>query len=199
FNAEQEIARLTSRVKLRKEEAKDLREDGDITGAIETLTEAVAALTASPLHENLELAIDATAPQRALAGHLADCLGMIGGNYRRLNRLEEALVAFERGRTYEEAERFQLTSSYNMVNAITLPLEMRSRTTEQQHDALERAVAAINRQVKGPRRGDRWAWADLGQCQLVLGDLESAEKSYKRVRDLGDDDTLRSLVAVRRR
>jgi tetratricopeptide (TPR) repeat protein len=199
FNAEQEIARLSSRVKLHKEEAKDLREAGDLPGAVETLNDAVAMLTKSPLEASLLSARSAGEPEKALAAHLADCLGMIGGNYRRMNRLEDALASFERGRPYEEAVHLELSSSYNLVNAITLPLEMGTRTVAGQKVALTRAVAAIDRQVRGARRNDRWAWADLGQCQLLLGDLDAAATSYQRVRALGDQETLASVTSVLQR
>lgn len=63
-----------------------------------------------------------------------------------------------------------------------------------------RAIAAIQRQVNlEERRNDRWAWADLGECQLLLGDLEGAKTSYKRVRELGNADTVASVVSVLRR
>ena len=198
--AQQEIARVNLQVKLHKEEAKALRDEGDLAGAIDTLQDVVTMLAASPFYPDLLSSSQPASPaEKILATHLADCLGMIGGNYRRLNRLDEALASFERGRTFEEADRLDLTSSYNLVNAVTLPLEMQARTAAQQHDPLRRAVAAIDRQVRGERRNDRWAWADLGQCQLLIGDLESAAKSYQRVRALGTEDALESIVAVLRR
>ena len=199
FNERQEIARLNSRVKLHKEEAKDLRDDGDLEGAIATLDEAVAMVEASPLSPGVSSSAAVPDSEKALASHLADCLGMIGGNCRRLNRLDQALAYFARGRRYEEDERLDVNSSYNLVSAITLPLEMQTRTASEQQDLLQRAVAAIERQVKGARRTDRWAWADLGQCQLLLGDFDSAARSYGRVRDLGDSDTVHSVVTVLRR
>lgn len=200
FNADTEISRLTSIVKLRKEEAKDARDDGDIPSAIEALEDAIAALDRSPLSDRL-LETDApSGPQKKVAFQLADCLGMLGGNHRRLDRLPEALAAFARGQTIEESEKLEVPSSYNLVNAITLPLEIDRRTSSQQETALKRAIAAIQRQVKlEERRNDRWAWADLGECQLLLGDLEGAKTSYKRMRELGNADTVASVVTVLRR
>ena len=199
-NAEHEIARLNLQVKLHKEEARALRDEGDLAGAIDALQDVVTMLTASPFYADLLSSSQPALPaEKILAMHLADCLGMIGGNYRRLNHLDEALASFERGRTFEEADRLDVSSSYNLVNAVTLPLEMEARTAAQQHDLLRRAVASIDRQVRGERRNDRWAWADLGQCQLLIGDLESASKSYQRVRALGTEDTMASIVAVLRR
>ncbi len=199
FSAEAEISRLTSIAKLRKEEAKDFRDDGEIKSAIQALEDAIAALDQSPLSNRL-LETDApSGPQKKLAFQLADCLGMLGGNYRRLNQFPEALAAFNRGRAIEESEKLEVPSSYNLVNAITLPLEIDGQIS-QQEAALERAIAAIERQVKlEERRTDRWAWADLGECQLLLGDLEGAKTSYKRVLELGNADTFASVVTVLRR
>ncbi len=200
FNADTEISKLTSIVKLRKEEAKDFRDDADIPSAVEALKDAIAALDRSPLSDQL-LETDApSGPQKKLAFQLADCLGMLGGNHRRLDRFSDALAAFTRGQTIEESEKLEVPSSYNLVNAITLPIEIDRQTSSQQEAALKRAIAAIQRQVKlEERRNDRWAWADLGECQLLLGDLDGAKSSYKRMRELGNADTVTSVVAVLRR
>jgi tetratricopeptide (TPR) repeat protein len=202
FNAESEIGRLESLAKLRKEEAKDFRDDGDIDSAIKALQDAVGALDESPLSNRL-LETDApSGPQKKLAFQLADCLGMLGGNHRRLDQFPEALAAFTRGRAIEESEKLAVPSSYNLVNAITLPFEIEGQTALQPETtlALERAIAALKRQVTlEERRNDRWAWADLGECQLLLGDLKGAKSSYERVRELGNADTFASVAAVLRR
>jgi len=195
-SAEQEVAGLLARAKRDKEEAKDHRDNGDITAAVTVLEETVKALDASPLAAELETATAPSKPMRELAAQLADCLGMLGGNYRRLGRLKEAQTAFERGRVYEESPSLEVMSSYNLVNAITLPIESDAEAWEAQRPFIEKAVVALSRQVRGERRSDRWAWADLAQCQLLLGDEAGALQSYDRVRDLGDDDTLASATAV---
>lgn len=199
LNAEVEIARLVSRAKLRKEEAKDFRDEGDIKSAIEALKDAVTTMDVSPLAAELRMEGVPTQPVRTLATQLADCLGMLGGNYRRLNRLDEAQACFERGRAYEESPVLDVMSSYNLVNAITLPLETGARQLADQTAELRQAVSAIDRQVRGDRRNDRWAWADLAECQLLLNMGDEAERSYRRARDLGDDETVTSIVSVLQR
>jgi tetratricopeptide (TPR) repeat protein len=195
-SAEQEVARLVARAKRDKEEAKDHRDDGDIAAAVSVLEEAVKALDDSPLAAGLETATAPSKPMRELAAQLADCLGMLGGNYRRQGRLNEAQIAFERGRLYEESPTLDVMSSYNLVNAITLPIESDAEAWNAQRPFIEKAVEVLSRQVRGERRSDRWAWADLAQCQLLLGDEAGARQSYDRVRDLGDDDTVASVTAV---
>jgi tetratricopeptide (TPR) repeat protein len=200
FDAETEISRLISVAKLRKEEAKDFRDGGDFKSAIEVLEDAIADLDRSPLSNCLLETDVPSEPQKQLAFQLADCLGMLGGNYRRLDQFQKALDAFTRGRAIEESEKLGVASSYNMVNAFTLPLEISGQISSQEKAALVRAVVAIQRQVKlEERRNDRWAWADLGECQLLLGDVEGARTSYKRVRELGNPDTRASVATVLKR
>ena len=195
-DAEMEIERLISRIKAAKEEAKDLRDDGDASGAILVLQDAVARMDGSPLAVDLD-SREPSEPVRRLAAQLADCLGMLGGNYRRNGELEHAQAAFERGRVYEQSGTLGVDSSYNLVNAITLPLESRPRLKASDlADELRAAIGAIERQVKSNRRTDRWAWADLAQCRLLLGQRDEAMENYKRVTNLGDEETARSIVAV---
>ena len=194
LSAEQEAERLVARAKRAKEDALDYREGGDIPAAVKVLEETVEALAASPLAAGLDTAASPSKPMREVAAQLADCLGMLGGNYRRQGRLKDAQAAFERGRVYEESPSLEVMSSYNLVNAITLPIESDPEALDLQRPYIEKAVSAISRQVRGQRRSDRWAWADLAQCQLLLGDEPGALKSYSRV--LGDDRTIASVTAV---
>jgi hypothetical protein len=194
--APQEGGALVARAKRDKEEAKDLRDDGDIASAVKVLEDTVKVLSASPLAAGLEAAVSPSKPMRDLASQLADCLGMLGGNYRRQGRLRDAQAAFEAGRVYEESASLEVMSSYNLINAITLPIESDGQALNSQRPNLQKAIDAISRQVRGERRNDRWAWADLAQCQLLYGDEAGALQSYGRVRDLGDDDTVASVTSV---
>ncbi|MBC7942362.1 MAG: hypothetical protein H7Z19_21855, partial [Chitinophagaceae bacterium] len=151
INAEAEITQLTALVRLRRAEAKDCRDDDDLEGAVAALADAVSALRRSPLYaEVMDTATTTPSPQaRQLAAQLADCLGMRGGNLRRLDRLDQALKCFDEGRALEESTRLALDSSYNLVNAVTLPIETGSATVPAQRAALERAVQSIDRQLRG--------------------------------------------------
>jgi tetratricopeptide (TPR) repeat protein len=196
-NAEMEIIRLERLAKAAIEEAKDQRDDDNVPGAIAVLRDIVKSLYESPLAAELGADGPAGEPVRRLAKQLADCLGMLGGNYRRIGELERAQEAFERGRVYEQSSRLGVDSSYNLVNAITLPLESRQGVKAADlADKLRAAIEAIERQVNGNRRVDRWAWADLAECRLLLGDLDEALRNYERARDLGNRETIRSIVNV---
>jgi tetratricopeptide (TPR) repeat protein len=196
YNEELEAARLVARAKHDKEAAKDLRDDGDVAGAVAVLEASVKAFEASPLVAELEAAPRDSKPMREVAAQFADLLGMLGGNHRRLGQREQALACFERGSRVEAAPPLAVMSSYNLVNAITLPIESDPNALSRQSEAMKRAVAAIDKQVAGPRRNDRWAWADLAQCQLLLDDMQRALGSYARVRSLGDEDTYTSVIGV---
>jgi tetratricopeptide (TPR) repeat protein len=189
-----DVERLITDAKLAKEQAKDLRDEGDYAGAVAVLVRIIEQMS------TLAPATDGPAPstetEQRLATQLADCLGMLGGNLRRAGELKAAQEAFERGRRYEESARLQVASSYNLVNAITLPLESSAATPAELADSLGEAIAAIERQVSGERRRDRWAWADLAQCRLLLGQLDEALRNYHQAFMLGDDETMSSIVRV---
>jgi tetratricopeptide (TPR) repeat protein len=183
-------------VKVHKEEAKLYRDDGDLEGAVAVLREAVELLSGfAPADEEAE----PDEARKQVAWNLADTLGMLGGNYRRMGLLGEALRSFEEGKRYEVDSRFGIDSTYNVVNAITLPIEMGVRTASEQRPSLEAALAALERATSGSRRLDRWAWADLGQTALLMGDTERAHEAYRRFRDLGDEAAIRSHLTVLQR
>jgi hypothetical protein len=195
-----DVSRTLSSVKAIKEEAKLSRDDGDLEGAVEGLQEGIKMIQTDPdWRRALESGRDPGPAEKQLAWHLADLLGMVGGNLRRLNRLEDALRAFEAGRPYEEDSRWGVYSSYNLVNAVTLPLEAGTKSPSEQTAALQRAVQTLRGQTQGERRMDRWAWADLAQCQLLLRDVAGATESYQRFIELGDLSSVESAVSVLRR
>lgn len=184
-------------VKAHKEEAKLFRDDGDLEGAVDVLEEAIALL--KPIAPSATTSDSLTDGQKQAAWNLADTLGMLGGNYRRMGKLEDALQSFEEGRSYEENTRFGIESTYNLVNAITLPIEMGKRTATEQKTSLLSALNALERATSGPRRLDRWAWADLGQTALLAGDLKRAKEAYSRFSEMGDATSISSHVTILQR
>jgi tetratricopeptide (TPR) repeat protein len=192
---EVERSQLLAKVRASTESAKLNRDDGDYQDAIDELQGAIGLIEQSGWNgAPSDGMVDG---ENLIARHLADCFGMIGGNLRRLNRLDEALSYFDRGRELEEDERYGINSSYNMVNAITLPIEMGARTATEQRDALSKAMKALKFQTtQGKRRLDRWAWADRGQCSLLLRDLDEARDCYEKFRELAEKDSVASHVIV---
>jgi tetratricopeptide (TPR) repeat protein len=184
-------------VKAQKEEAKLFRDDGDLEGAVDVLQEAIALL--KPMAPSPATSDNPSDGQKQAAWNLADTLGMLGGNYRRRGLLEDALLSCEEGRGDEENGRFGIESTYNLVTAIALPLEMGMRTATEQKSSLLSGLVALERATHGPRRLDRWAWADLGQTALLAGDLNRAKDAYSRFRELGDPASIGSHVTVLQR
>lgn len=197
-----EADRLTSTSKLRKLQAKNLRDDDKVLDAVQVLVSAIQELESNGLND-WESELDqlpevVSAQVQSVAFQLADCIGMLGGNYRRLGqpKLRDAQDQFDRGSRLEAAPALGIMSSYNTVNAVTLPLERGTRSVADQADELRQAVGTIERQVRGVRRPDRWAWADLGQCHMLLGDVERAIGCYRHALALGDDATVQSIRPV---
>ena len=192
------VSRGVADAKRAKADALARRQEGDLAGAIATLKDTVDTLSAAR-EQLLGQGGSGSRGDRLLAEQLADCLGMLGGNLRRQGAFDEAMVCLRRGCDLEDAPRLALHSSYNLVNAVTLPLESGTRSVAEQRLALERAVKAIERQLMGPRRSSRWAWADIGQCQLLLGHEDLGLASYQRARDLGDAGTVATMTAALQR
>jgi tetratricopeptide (TPR) repeat protein len=195
------LAELSAELAILKDEAKLLRDDGKYEGAIEQLTTAIALIDKSRWKPGLAPTSSPSDAQKKMAWHLADCLGMLGGNYRRNHQLEEAIKCFARGSKFEQNPRYGLSSSYNMVNAIVAPIEGGMRDATSQANALRNTVAALKRQIDPEmsdtsRRLDRWAWADLGQCCLLLGRLDEARTAYEKFKDLSDPASIRSSCQV---
>lgn len=190
---------LVATAKLRKLQAKNRRDAGEIEDAVNVLERAISELESGGLawiEQAKDLQTEASEPVRAVAFQMADCIGMLGGNFRRLNQLDVAQIHFERGSDLEAAPALDVMSSYNTVNAITLPLERGKKSLAAQAEALGQAVTTIERQVRGVRRSDQWAWADLGQCYMLLGDVEQAIGCYRHALALGDDATVQSIRPV---
>lgn len=190
------FVRALARAKTLVAEAQFAREDGDYEVAVDSLQEAVDGLDQTGWLTDVQNGQPLTELHKEIARALANCLGMIGGNYRRLNRLDDAVRFFEQGRKYEEDEQFGVNSSYSLINAITLPIEMGRKSAIDQADLLRNAVRALIHQTGGERRLDRWAWADLGECYLLLRDLPHAQEAYESFRKHGTGDSLDSVLPV---
>ena len=187
-----------------KAEAKLARDDRDYREAIRKLNEAISLADRSGW-DSAGTKLDDTG--RKIAWHVSDCWGMIGGNYRRMKDLPAAIECFSKGRTYEQDERYGMegsgygiASSYNAVNAIVSPIEALLRDATSQTQALQAAVKTLEQQTLDPkygvRRTDRWAWADLGQCKLLLGEVAGAETAYNQFLRLSDPASIRSSREV---
>ncbi|MFL6417587.1 MAG: hypothetical protein ACJ74Y_18180 [Bryobacteraceae bacterium] len=188
---------LIAKVKTREAEAKQFKLDGDYQDAIDVLSEAIDLIEQSGWRERVDSVEIVNDDDRTVAEHLAECYGMMGGNYRALpDVLKPALECFASGRKYEADPRFDIKSSYSLVNELIVPIEMGVATAASLRPSLERAVSVLERQVQGPRRLDRWAWADLGECRLLAGNSAGAIEAHQRFKELADPRQIRSARMV---
>lgn len=182
------------------DEAKLDREKGadGIQQAIGQLKSAVKLLEGVGWSAGVGARAVASDEQKKAAAQMADCLGMIGGNYRRLGHARGALTWFKKGRKIEQDERFNIDSTYNLGNEISTSVELGKRASSPaMKTSLRKALMAMKRRTEGNRHRDRWAWADQGQFCLLLGDYDDAQKAYQRFLELGDrKSTLTSVVPV---
>jgi hypothetical protein len=155
------LPELIEEVAILKDEAKLLRDARNYGAAIVRLQVAIDLIGESQW-DAAESGLPLSDIQRKAAWHLADCLGMQGGNYRRDNNFDLAIDCFMRGAAYEQDPRYRIASSYNMVNAIVAPIEAGTHDSGSQQFALRKAVATLEYQIFDPemanasRRLDRW-------------------------------------------
>lgn len=197
------LAGVMDEVRVLTEEAKLDRDQGPegARTAIAQLKIAVKLLDSARWSAGIDPRTGPSAEHKLAAAQMADCQGMIGGNLRRLNKVAEALTYFKKGRKLEEDERFEIESTYNLGNALSAAVEIGSKPTSAAMRAtLKSTLAAMKRRTEGNRHRDRWAWADLGQCCLLLGDFDRARQAYERFLELGDrKSTVDTVLPVLRK
>lgn len=151
--------------------------------AAEYLEEAVTLLEPT-LQAQLRDA-DAGGTSARLGAALADVYGMLGGVYRRLDRLEDALHYYSSGSVLEQDPALGLVNSYSLTNRHVIAFLLAPETEEPDRTAIEDARAIVRAQAEGPRRDDWWAWADVGILSVLLGDPAAAEQAYRMFSRLG--------------
>jgi len=153
--------------------------------AVENIEEALSELDNTGWH-GIDLEGEPKAPasceQSNIAYHWANCLGSMGGVQRRLDQYDEAVKSYEKGALIEE--RFHLRSTYNRVNFVKSSLQAneRRRSLGQLQDQITRIARFLEKQLQNDAtlRGTSWAWADLGDCLALTGNVDGAENAYRR-------------------
>jgi tetratricopeptide (TPR) repeat protein len=152
----------------------------DYGEALESLQQAVDLLDETLRRDGLE-----TDERRALGRTIADCLGMAGGNSRRLGKLQDAVNFYRRGYGYEADPMYGIVDSYNLTNWIVLRILSGEVEVAELSGDVANGVRVIEEQVGGTRRDQWWAWADLGLVSLLAGDYDRAQRAYERFRSAG--------------
>jgi tetratricopeptide (TPR) repeat protein len=140
--------------------------------------------------------------QLAIAKELVEAWGARGGLLRRVGESRAALDSYNEGAKVEN--NFVPSSTYNRVNVVKYALLAGLRSLaeiEQEISDLEQLLT--DQLTKNPELSDSgWAWADLGDCRALLGDVQGAERAYRTfVEKAGSNapnttlDVLREIVS----
>jgi hypothetical protein len=145
----------------------------------------------------LDLAIDYLLPfhksademyKETLSKELADCYGIKGGIYRRWSMVDEANakdLLQKSAEMYNEGRKYEINDTYNLFNAIVVVILLDPVKLEEQYPEINECVDVIQKQARGPRIDQWWAWADLGLCNLLLKNEDEARVAYYRFTRLG--------------
>jgi hypothetical protein len=137
-----------------------------------------------------------------LVSELADCYGMMGGIYRRWglkaqdekerkSLLLESTKSYKNGYDIESNKEYGIVDSYNMVNRLVsqilldfhflsnpaLAANYEGLEPIDVREELQKAEMEIREQLRGKRRGDVWALADLPLVSLLL-DKDDPRTAY---------------------
>jgi hypothetical protein len=151
-------------------------DSGDIFTAIEQQNQAVE-LRKQELGRLEDESPTFTDERREAAHRLSDYLGRLGGMYRRANLIPDGIDAYRDGKDLEQ--NYRLDDSYNLTNWIVLQLLDDPTRLTALAGEINHAIALIGVQVEGPRRGQWWAWADLGQLCLLGQRPREAREAYE--------------------
>jgi tetratricopeptide (TPR) repeat protein len=192
--------RLT-RVKRLKDSAKVNRNFDDYNDALDDLKEAIKIL--KEVDEDSEVSEDSDY-LAALHRELADCYGMEGGIYRRLAMKEDSRAFLEKSaEMYMKGKDYEIDDSYNLTNSVVISIMLDPGNLEKEQKTMREGIQKIQEQVRGKRRDQWWAWADLGLFNLLVDDYHAAFSAYTKFTQLGPrvqdyESTLLVLEDLRR-
>lgn len=121
-----------------------------------------------------------------LSQEIADCYGIMGGIYRRQAKRDNDKALLEKSaEIYKEGLKFEIENSYNLSNSMVLQILVNPQNLEKLQEEIMQGIQTLQKQVRGKRRDQWWAWADLGLFSLLIGDLASATDLYSHFTQLG--------------
>ncbi len=152
------------------------------TDALEKLDSAIDALGVS--RPGPDAPVEPPPPDDPLpppdwASEASDTFGTRGGILSRLGRDREALVSYQTGGLIERAH--DLTTTYCRGNVVKLSLQLRASTLDELSDDIEELRDTLAAQMSSQavdQPPNPWAYADLGDYQLMLNDIGSARSTY---------------------
>lgn len=114
---------------------------------------------------------------------LADHHGRLGGIYRRADLLNRAVEHYREGADLER--EWNLDVTYNRTNDLVVSVLLRPDDVPSLAPQIDEVAGIVRRQVKGPRRNEWWAWADLALLNLLAGRWNDALWAYHRLAGTG--------------
>jgi tetratricopeptide (TPR) repeat protein len=109
-----------------------------------------------------------------------DTLGSIAGLLRRLERNKDAYRRYSEGAKIEHD--FKLPTTYNRVNEIKYALLTKEATVaavqDRTRETADRLLSILSSPATQQLGDDGWAWADLGDCRGISGELTEASRAY---------------------
>ena len=169
------------------------RDAGDPASAARVLEQGIDALAAA-LTEKEGVGNAVGSEEAAIAVHLADLYGMLGGTLREEGNYVAAAAAYDRGFRLESDPRYAMQSTYNALNRLTtrillcpacladpdlLRTERDLEFVDVRH-ALADLSAQLHRQVSGARVGDFWAAGDLSVTCALNGDEQGMNHGLEK-------------------
>jgi tetratricopeptide (TPR) repeat protein len=119
-------------------------------------------------------------PAAASGEPVAETFGSLAGLLRRLDRNVEAYKRYEQGAAIER--NFKLPTTYNRVNEIKYALLTGAETVAAVEGRARKTAESLFETLSNPSTqqlgDDGWAWADLGDCRGLTGELTDATRAY---------------------
>jgi len=179
-----QIKRLQEDARSSRKKGEALRKARDEKGACEAFATGAEILQAAIKH------LEPQTPQapadggelsekaKSIVNELVETYGARGGMLQRLGSLDQASESYAKGAVLER--NFALPGTYNRVNAVKYSLlggvaRLRDLMPEIK-DLAEFINASLGSEMSGSDSG--WAWADLGDCMALLGEVDAARKAY---------------------
>jgi tetratricopeptide (TPR) repeat protein len=173
------IKKLIANATADKKLAQAARKDGNYDRAIALIERAVKTLEAEkPKLAWVKKGV-LSEENKSLAEALAEIYGSSGGIYRSAKEYAKSVKAYDEGCKIEQDERFAIVNSYNLTQRLVARVilepkgwvkEGRVIDSETFPDCLRSAKTIVALQTQGPRKGDSWAWADLGMLLMLNGE-----------------------------
>lgn len=172
--------RKIKQAQMLRDKAKNLRKRGDALTKLGRKDEAQAAYSqgVDVLEESVSLL--ELLREEDVADDLAESIGSKAGMLARLGgeRSQEALSTYEKGAKLEDT--YSLPSTYNRLNFIKRRLVSGSERLSDLLPEIKGLASFIEDQLRNDTEmsDSGWAWADLGDCYGLMGDIDQAQVAY---------------------